>query len=264
MSFIDFELITRDRDSSMPTPHSHDFYELYFLLDGKRTFFIGNKMFNVESNTLVVVPPYVLHKTEGTAFKRVNVNFSPDILTKAEAEFLNKTCKLTAVKLSKEYRDVIYKLVMEGATMQSQHLGSKAESQIALGKAILVLLSLQESISLSSASISHKSTDVSPEVLKIVYYINTHYDEDIKLADLCDIFHLSKAALCKKFKEVMNCSIMKYVLELRLNKAKALLRDTNKSIEKIADTCGFSSANYFGLIFKKAIGLSPLNFRKSR
>ena len=62
----------------------------------------------------------------------------------------------------------------------------------------------------------------------------------------------------------MKCSVMKYVLELRLNKAKLLLRDTDKSIEQISVECGFSSANYFGLTFKKSIGLSPLNFRKSR
>jgi transcriptional regulator GlxA family with amidase domain len=75
---------------------------------------------------------------------------------------------------------------------------------------------------------------------------------------------MSKVSLCKKFKDVMNCSIMEYVMRIRLNKAKGLLRNTNKSIEEVAFECGFSSANYFGLIFKKEIGLSPLNYKKTR
>ena len=49
----------------------------------------------------------------------------------------------------------------------------------------------------------------------------------------------SKVSLCKKFKSVMNCSIMEYVSRMRLSKAKLLLRDTNKSIEEIAVECGF-------------------------
>ena len=57
---------------------------------------------------------------------------------------------------------------------------------------------------------------------------------------------------------------MEYVSRMRLSKAKSLLKDTNKSIEDIALDCGFSSANYFGLIFKKEVGLSPLNYKKSR
>jgi AraC-like DNA-binding protein len=57
---------------------------------------------------------------------------------------------------------------------------------------------------------------------------------------------------------------MEYILQLRLNKAKSLLQEGKKSIEEIANLCGFSSANYFGLIFKKAVGLSPLNYKKTR
>ena len=62
----------------------------------------------------------------------------------------------------------------------------------------------------------------------------------------------------------MNCSIMDYVNGLRLNKAKSLLRDSKLSMEEIADACGFSSANYLGLVFKKEMGISPLNYRKTR
>jgi transcriptional regulator GlxA family with amidase domain len=42
------------------------------------------------------------------------------------------------------------------------------------------------------------------------------------------------------------------------------LSSSDYSMEKIAELCGFPSANYFGLIFKKHYGISPLNYRKKR
>lgn len=264
MSFIEFEQFSVDKKSAMNAPHSHDFYELYFLLDGNRTFFINNQMFNVSDNTFIVVPPFSLHKTEGEAYNRININVSTDLLSKAQIDFLNEASKKIAVKINPKYKDIIARLLFEGANLSTNHLGNKNEALLSLTHAIILLLSMQKGGVVSATVSNAEHGNVSPEILKIVSYINEHFTEDLQLKNVCDDFYISKASLCKKFKEVMKCSVMKYVLELRLNKAKLLLRDTDKSIEQISVECGFSSANYFGLTFKKSIGLSPLNFRKSR
>ena len=57
---------------------------------------------------------------------------------------------------------------------------------------------------------------------------------------------------------------MDFLLNVRLTKAKDLLTNSDKSVGEISDECGFSSANYFGLIFKKKEGLSPLQYRKNQ
>lgn len=264
MDFLEFDELSVRKQHVMPRPHSHDYYELYFLLDGEREFFIENKMFIVPKNTLVVVPPFCIHKTEGGPYRRININVSPALLNKTENEFLIKARENIAVKINDEYRDLIVSLLTEGAKLQSVNIKNKKESLLSVAKTIILLVSMQESVSLSLASSTYSMKYVSPEVLKIIYYLNTHYNQQITLKILCDYFFMSKVSLCKKFKEVMNCSIMEYVMRLRLNKAKVLLRDTTKSIEDVAFECGFSSANYFGLIFKKEIGLSPLNYKKTR
>ena len=263
MSFIEFESMHRSHDHSMPSPHSHDYYELYFLLDGEREIFIDNKMFVVSKNTLVIIPPFVMHKTEGGPYKRVNINVSPTLLSDAQNDFLIKTSSKIAIKLSDEYLPLIVRLLDEGEkfAINSKY---KTEALVALTQTIIAFLRLQEPVSIEVASTTFGPTNVSPEVLKIIYYINQNFTNQITLKDLCDEFFLCKVSLCKKFKDVMHCSIMEYVLQLRLNKAKALLQEGKKSIEEIAALCGFSSANYFGLIFKKAVGLSPLNYKKTR
>lgn len=264
MDFLEIEEVSVGENYYMGEPHSHDFYELYFLLEGEREFFVDNKMFKCAANTLVVVPPYLMHKTEGGPYKRINVNVSPEKLQSHQNEFLFELSKKIAVKLDQNYQAIITRLLLEGVNFQNVVTKNKNDCLLSLIETIINLLSVQKLTHISVSSSAHKPTNVSPEVLKIISYVNAHYNQPITLKDLCEKFYLSKVSLCKKFKSVMNCSIMEYVLNLRLSKAKALLRDKKKSIEDVAAECGFSSANYFGLTFKKEVGLSPMNYKKTR
>lgn len=264
MDFLEFEEISVSEQHVMPQPHSHDYYELYFLLDGEREFFIENKMFIVPKNTLVVVAPFCIHKTEGGPYHRININVSPALLDRTQNEFLTSASEGLAIRISDEYVDLIRRLLSEGARIQAANVKSKKDYLLSLAKTVLLFLSVQKSAPLSLASSSHGLRSASPEVLKMIYYINTHYQQKISLKGLCEVFFMSKVSLCKKFRDVMNCSVMEYLTSIRISKAKAMLRDTSGSIEEIAFACGFSSANYFGLTFKREVGLSPMNYRKTR
>jgi YesN/AraC family two-component response regulator len=103
---------------------------------------------------------------------------------------------------------------------------------------------------------------MSPLVLRVINYFNEHYVENITLDRLSQKFFASKTTLIYNFKRYTNCSPIDFLLSVRLTKAKEKLVNTKKSIEEIALSCGFSSANYFGLIFKKKEGLSPSAYRK--
>lgn len=264
MNFFEFEEIQVEKDYAMTEPHSHEFFELYFLLDGEREFFVENKMFKLSENTLVVVPPFSIHKTEGGPYKRININVSPNLLSNFHNDYLNNLSKNVAYKIDSHSLDVITKLLSEGVNLQMKSIKNKSECLLSIAQTVIFLLSAQNLTPVSSLSINHNQKNDSTDVLKILSYINQNFNQPIALKNLCDKFFLSKVSLCKKFKNVMHCSIMEYISKMRLSKAKSLLRDTNKSIEDISQDCGFSSANYFGLMFKKEVGLSPLNYRKTR
>ena len=104
--------------------------------------------------------------------------------------------------------------------------------------------------------------NISPLILKTIDYINEHFDEKQTLEHLAKTFFVSKTTLMYQFKKYTNCSLMDYLLNVRLTKAKEMLLNSKKSVNEIAETCGFSSANYFGLIFKQKENLSPANYRK--
>ncbi len=68
----------------------------------------------------------------------------------------------------------------------------------------------------------------------------------------------------KLFKAQTGFSPHAYVLEMRLNRAKALLRETSLSVEEIGGAVGFSSLAYFSAAFQKRTGVSPSSFRVSK
>lgn len=103
---------------------------------------------------------------------------------------------------------------------------------------------------------------VTPTIIKVLDYVQKHFTKKISLNFLSKEFGISKTWLIKCFSDATQMTVIEYKLSLQLNKAKNLLVSTNKSIEQISKECGFSSANYFGMIFKKHVGVSPKNYGK--
>ena len=86
--------------------------------------------------------------------------------------------------------------------------------------------------------------------------------ENLSLDDYAKLCNMSKSNFIKLFKEEKRISPQKYIANIRLNIAKELLNTTNLNISEIAQNIGFEDTYYFSNFFKKATGLSPLNYKK--
>lgn len=95
-------------------------------------------------------------------------------------------------------------------------------------------------------------------------YMHRHFQQDLSLSVLSERFHFSPQYIAKKFKELYNTTVMTYLTELRMEKAKSLLIHTDMSVLDMAEALGYADENYFGKVFKKQTGLSPLQFRKQQ
>lgn len=80
---------------------------------------------------------------------------------------------------------------------------------------------------------------------------------------VADKLHIGYENFRKKFKTLYHVSPNAYQLNYRINYAKTLLNDKKKTLEEIAEICGFSDAFAFSKAFKKRCGISPDQFRKS-
>ena len=74
---------------------------------------------------------------------------------------------------------------------------------------------------------------------------------------------LSRVQLYRKVQALLNMNVMDYLTEVRLKRAKYLLRETNKPMAEIADETGFSSPAYFTTFFKQHTQKTPSEYRKS-
>lgn len=103
---------------------------------------------------------------------------------------------------------------------------------------------------------------VPPLVLKAIGYLYAHYPEKLSLGGLAEQFYVSKATALYNFNRYLHTTPMEFLLQLCLAKAKEALLKTGKTMGQIAEACGFGSANYFSLIFKRKEQLSPAYYRK--
>ncbi|MFS0855925.1 response regulator transcription factor [Paenibacillus taichungensis] len=98
---------------------------------------------------------------------------------------------------------------------------------------------------------------------RMVAYIDGHYEQKLYLKDLSAQFYINQVYCCQLFKKNLGKTFSEYVSELRIKKARELLRKTDLSIEEIAIQTGYVEYYYFNKVFKKHCGITPSKFRKS-
>ncbi len=94
-------------------------------------------------------------------------------------------------------------------------------------------------------------------------YISDNYQSAISLHTLASETNYSLFHFLRIFKLHTGMTPFEYLLTFKIEKAKDFLTNTNYTIAHICDLCGFSSCSYFSQIFKKRIGVTPTDFRKS-
>lgn len=100
-------------------------------------------------------------------------------------------------------------------------------------------------------------------IRKCLHYIDKHLHQRIRLAELSAHTNLSTDYLSKSFKKHVGKTIQAYVMQKKLEEAKALLH-AEYDQNFIAYSLGFCSQTYFITCFKKAFGITPLQYAKQR
>ena len=103
---------------------------------------------------------------------------------------------------------------------------------------------------------------MSAPVLEAVRYIRHHFTEDVSLADVARHIGMSQSWLTKRFNQECGASIPQYLMQVRMERAKKMLQETNLLVFEIANAVGFENPRYFVSVFKKAMGLTPTEYRE--
>ncbi len=98
-------------------------------------------------------------------------------------------------------------------------------------------------------------------IVEIISFIQKNY-VDVTLDMLSDSFHLSKPYLSKYIKEKAGMTFQDVVREERMRRAKSMLKETSQTVETIAANVGYENVEHFNRLFKKAYGVTPVQYKR--
>ena len=101
-----------------------------------------------------------------------------------------------------------------------------------------------------------------PVAYQIRQYVEEHYaEEELSLTVLSEHFNISESYLCVLYKKTFDITINQYIINLRMEKAREYLSESNRKVKDIAALVGYRDCNYFIRLFKKTYHITPSDFR---
>ncbi len=99
-------------------------------------------------------------------------------------------------------------------------------------------------------------------VARAQHYMEQHYMNRITVSQLAALGYVSISCFSRRFKKETDMTPMEYLIDVRLNRAKILLRRKQISVTEISMRCGFNSSTHFSACFQNKLGLSPSEYRE--
>jgi len=96
---------------------------------------------------------------------------------------------------------------------------------------------------------------------RVLEFMRSSVERQITLEGLAACVGLSQSHFLYQFRRSMNVSPQRYMLSLRIDRSKALLKGSNLSVLEIAQATGFKNAQHFATVFRRIVGVSPSYYR---
>ena len=109
----------------------------------------------------------------------------------------------------------------------------------------------------------HNYNNAGIRVQAIIKYINENYDKNITLTDVGERMYSSPYYISRIFKQETGTNLIDYINEVRVERAKELLKNPQYKIYEVGEMVGISDSHYFSKLFRKISGLSPKEYRAS-
>ena len=101
-------------------------------------------------------------------------------------------------------------------------------------------------------------------VQRVIDHMRAHVDEALSLAQLAQVGGLSPSRFVSAFREATGQPPYRFLVRLRIEKARELLEHTDLSVIEVGLRCGFEQPSHFATMFRKATGLAPRAWRLER
>ncbi len=108
-----------------------------------------------------------------------------------------------------------------------------------------------------------KKNESNALLVAVSEYLEKHITEALRFSDIRAHFNVSSSVLKKAFRDHMDCGAMEYFTRLKVDAAKAMIRQGELNITQIADRLAFNTPQYFTTVFRKVTGMTPTEYAGS-
>lgn len=265
MPFLFYE--TKDRQEMI---HSHDCLELNYIIDGEGYYLIENKSYEIKPGDIFVINNMEHHMAvHEKSLSMLVFVFDQSFVWEASDEydylkpffqrghsFSNRITEEAGQY--EQIKDAIFH-------MKEEYVLQETGWELITKSWLMVTLALLYRYYSACDALDKEIRNSSYERIRsVVEYIHENFAEELTLSELADIVHMNKTYLSTCFSNGMHMKVFDYIELVRVNQAKVLLKTTDQSVLDIALQCGFKSSSYFARIFKRTMGVTPMQYRKNK
>lgn len=240
--------------------HKHEnLLEISLIISGQASFECNRVSYILNPGDLVIKNAGVLHSefsSSDTGFEQyclgINGVNAPDmppncLIPEGICPVIQTGAAFDYLKSMTAY---LYQISSDTTIKSSEFTKQAIENELSLIN-MMIANAVEESVQLK----------LSPFIIQVLDYIDSHISETMSLKSLAGHFYVSTYHLAHKFKEETGYTVNQYILRSKLGKAQESLVFSNEPIKKIAADCGYPNLQYFYSVFKKQIGNTPAELR---
>ncbi len=266
---------------TMPAPiicvptHFHDYIEILYCIEGTHEILLNWNSYIFTPGDMVLINSKELHQIKAISSgmsKYIVVRFDPSLLYTSYQNAFELKYMLPFTISEGSPQKVFSEDVIKNTFLPEifnelltdyteQPYGYEFAIQTNICRIFLWIIRYWN----KSGMVLHSATDNSRllEQFRVVLeYINNNYDQEIFVADMAKLCHMSYSYFSRTFKKVMHKNFREYLNYIRITKSEFLLATTNLSITDIAMKTGFATSSYYVQQFKLHKKVSPKQFRK--
>ena len=245
------------RDTFCDRFHTHDFWELVVYLSGEVRYLTDDGALTPQPCDVILSPPGFRHTaalSRASRYDRHVFYFTPGAFGKHSAALLAFGESAPFLRLPRESQEALRRILGE----IEEAVGSGVPTASVLAYSHIIRL-----FCLIGGSFTAVSAGILPErVAAVKRYLDAHFTEPLSVTETAERFYYSREYLSRLFRRQFNVSIFEYILDRRLELARAMLRNGSGVTETCA-ACGFGSTSYFIVQFRRRVGTTPHRYALS-
>jgi AraC-like DNA-binding protein len=257
-----------------PNWHFHPHYQLFTVIEGTGTRFIGDDIRHFEAGDTVFLAPNLPHlwQSDRVYFERNTTLQTQGIVVYFTEDFLGKDFfeKPEMYALKQLLTNSERGLHIQNGMKEMMVKDLKELNTLSGFEGILKLLSILQKLAqstdyqfITSPNYENNYKISETERMRLVHeYVMKHYKEKISLSGVAALANMTEAAFCRYFKNRTNKTFSDFVSEIRIGHACKLLSENQMSVAQICYESGYNTVSNFNNQFKNLKGQSPKQYQK--